>query len=310
MTHTSRTLRALVCGAVAALLLALLPSTSTAQTRTDYREGGLATAVAAFLATPSWLPGVNDWGCRPQAGQDPVVLVHATGVNLGSNWVKLAPRLKNGGACVYALNYGMTPLSLGRVGGQGPVRESVRQLAAFVERVRTATGSAKVDLVGHSQGGLVSVAYVKLEGGAATVDDLVSIAGSQNGTTLNGLATLAQSLGVLGLASGVANVLGVAGWTDQARGSAFLQGLWTDPTLPAGPDYTTIMTRHDRVVTPWQSGALPGARNLVVQDLCPADPVGHVGMFLDEPTVQLVAHYLGGGAEGFRPECRGYGPAL
>ncbi|MDT9592988.1 alpha/beta fold hydrolase [Nocardioides zeae] len=306
-------LRAVACALTLGLGLVVAGSGTTAQaaTTTQYREGTLATAVANFALSPSYLRGVNDWDCVPSPEHpEPVVLQHATFVNFGSNFVKLAPRLLNEGYCVYAQNYGMTWSSFGRVGGLGSVTTSVRSLAAFVERVRTATGSEKVDVVGHSQGGLVAYAYIKTAGGAATVDDYVAWGGSQNGTTLNGIATLGRSLNLLGFAEAFAGLLQAPGVTDQAIGSRFMDGFRADPAVPAGPDYTTIQTRYDTVVTPYETQSIPGANNVVLQDLCADNRVGHVGLFLDEPTLQLTVNALAGGPDDFRPTCTGYGPAL
>ena len=53
-------------------------------------------------------------------------------------------------------------------------------------RVLAATGAAKVDLVGHSQGGMMPRYYLKFLGGAALVNRLVALAPSNHGTTLDG----------------------------------------------------------------------------------------------------------------------------
>lgn len=304
-------LRAAACALTLGLATVAAGSGTTAQAAAPtYREGNLATAVANFFASPAHLPGVNNWNCTPSPEHpEPVILEHATFVNFGSNFVKLAPRLLNEGYCVYAQNYGMTLSSFGRVGGLGAVEKSVASFGAFVDQVRTRTGSAKVDVVGHSQGGLIAYAYIK-GGGASKIDDYVAWGGSRNGTTLNGIATLGQSLRLLGFAEGFAGLLQAPGVTDQARGSRFMNQFLADPTVPAGPDYLTIQTRYDAVVTPYATQSIPGAENVVLQDLCGDNRVGHVGLFLDEPTLQLTVNALNGGPEGFRPECRDYGPAL
>ena len=46
-----------------------------------------------------------------------------------------------------------------------------------------ATGAAKVDIIGHSQGGMMPRYYVKNLGGAAKVDDLIGLSPSNHGTT-------------------------------------------------------------------------------------------------------------------------------
>jgi triacylglycerol esterase/lipase EstA (alpha/beta hydrolase family) len=58
--------------------------------------------------------------------------------------------------------------------------------------VLTATGAAKVDIVGHSQGGMMPRYYIRFLGGAATVHTLVGLAPSSHGTTIGGLTTLRE----------------------------------------------------------------------------------------------------------------------
>ncbi|WP_051965762.1 cytosine permease [Kitasatospora mediocidica] len=85
-------------------------------------------------------------------------------------------------ACVFALDYGLvtgvTSAGGGRLlplGGLGPIADSAVQLGRFVDLVRGATGAAKVDIVGHSQGGMLPNYYLKFLGGAgrAGVDNEV-----------------------------------------------------------------------------------------------------------------------------------------
>ena len=73
--------------------------------------------------------------------------------------------------------------------------------------VLAATGAAKVDLVGHSQGGMMPRYYLKFLGGAAHVDKLVALAPSNHGTTLDGLTALVTALGTAGLVNGAINAL-------------------------------------------------------------------------------------------------------
>jgi len=57
-------------------------------------------------------------------------------------------------------------------------RENARILGALVERVRN---GGKVDLLTHSAGALIALAYVKLEGGGPNVAHLVMVAPTQKG---------------------------------------------------------------------------------------------------------------------------------
>src|SRR5579872_1226241 len=151
-----------------------------------------ATGVAAETATPGASPpGANVWSCRPTAAHPyPVVLIHGTIFDRTLSWQALSPLLANAGWCVFALDYGgASPTD--PIGGVTPIEQSGRQLAAFVDRVRTATGAAKVDLVGHSQGGgLLPRYYLRFLGGAAKVHALVGLAPSNHGTDVSGFVTL------------------------------------------------------------------------------------------------------------------------
>src|SRR3954451_20304075 len=139
-------------------------------------------------------PGANDWTCKPTAAHPfPVVLVHGTFADMSDSWQALSPLLKNNGYCVFALNYGSYAGS-GAVGiyGTGDIPNSAAELSAFVNKVLSATGAAEVDLVGHSQGGMMPRYYLKNLGGAAKVRALVGLSPSNHGTTLDGLFTLAS----------------------------------------------------------------------------------------------------------------------
>ena len=120
-----------------------------------------------------------------------MVLVHGTFADMSDSWQALSPLLRNHGYCVFALNYGAHGGSdaLG-VYATGDIADSAAQLSAFVDRVLAATGAGRVDLVGHSQGGMMPRYYLKYLGGAAKVRTLVGLAPSNHGTTLNGLFTL------------------------------------------------------------------------------------------------------------------------
>ena len=79
--------------------------------------------------------------------------MNGTFANQDDNWQAASPLLANHGYCVFSFNYGGTsPTAL--VQGTGGIAASAGQLASFVTRVLAATGAAKVDLVGHSQGGM------------------------------------------------------------------------------------------------------------------------------------------------------------
>ncbi len=297
---------------VAALCALLLAFTAAAPAgAVTYPVGTVATAVSNFLFSPGAVAGANDWTCKPSAAHPtPVVLVHATGVNLGANWAALSPMLANAGYCVYAFNYGMTWLSAGRIGGLGEISASAKTLSAFVDRVRTSTGAAKVDLVGHSQGGMMPNYYLKFLGGAPKVRTFIGLSPSNHGTTLSGIVTLGANLNLIGFANTILWGIGVPALQQQMSTSTFQRNLFAGGDTVAGPRYVVIQTRNDLVVTPYRNAFLSGAENILIQDQCPNDPVGHVGMFADGPVLQNVMNELGANTAGFKATCTGYGLPL
>ena len=305
-----------VRGIVATLIVALgcvVGTVGAAPATAEVPVGNVGTAVGNFLFSPNAVAGANDWSCKPTAAKPtPVVLVHATGVNLGANWAVLAPMLKNAGYCVYAFNYGMTWLSAGRIGGLGEISASARTLQAFVERVRTATGAAKVDLVGHSQGGMMPHYYIERLGGATKVRTFIGLSPSNHGTTLGGVVTLGAHLNLIGFANSLLWGFGVPALAQQMQGSTFQKSLFGDGDTVPGPRYVVLQTKHDLVVTPYTNAFLagPNVKNILIQDQCPTNPVGHIGMFADGPVLQNVLNELGPRTVDFKATCSGFGLPL
>ncbi|QNP73572.1 alpha/beta fold hydrolase [Streptomyces roseirectus] len=235
--------------------------------------------------------GWNDYSCKPSAAHPrPVVLVHGTLANSVDNWLGLAPYLEGRGYCVFALDYGQlagVPL----IHGLGPIDKSAEQLSAYVDRVLAATGAKKVDVVGHSQGGMMPRYYLKFLGGAAKVNALVAIAPSNRGTTLSGLTNL------LPYFPGAREWLNLntPALAQQITGSDFLTKLNAGGDTVPGVQYTVLATKYDEVVTPYQSQFLTGAnvKNVLLQDLCPLDLSEHALIGLtDRITFHEVANAL------------------
>ncbi|PBD00121.1 Lipase (class 2) [Streptomyces sp. OV198] len=233
-------------------------------------------AATAHAAAPS--SGWNDYSCKPSATHPrPVVLVHGTFANSIDNWLAFAPYLVNRGYCVFSLDYGQLP-GVPLFNALGPIDKSAEQLQVFVDKVLTATGAAKADLVGHSQGGLMPRYYLKFLGGAAKVNAFVGIAPDNHGTTLDGLTNLLPYFpGAEDLLSAVTPAL-----ADQIVGSAFLTKLNAGGDTVPGVHYTVIATKYDEVVTPYRSQFLTGSdvHNVLLQDLCPVDLSEHAAIGL------------------------------
>jgi triacylglycerol esterase/lipase EstA (alpha/beta hydrolase family) len=208
-----------------------------------------------------------------------VILVHGTFEDMSNNWQALSPLLYDSGYCVFALNYGSYGGS-GQLGiyGTGDIAQSAQQLASFVTRVLSSTGAGKVDLVGHSQGGMMPRYYLRFLGGGSKVHTLVGLAPSNHGTTLDGLFTIANFLG----ASSFFGVLCPA-CEQQDVGSAFLTNLNAGAETVPGVQYTVIQSANDEVVTPYSSAFLSGSKvtNILLQDQCLLDQGEHLSMPYD-----------------------------
>src|SRR3954468_24916793 len=110
-----------------------------------------------------------------QAAGEPVVLVHGT-FGDSTNWGYVRPQLEAAGYRTFALDYGNR--------GTGDIAASAQQLKTFVDQVLAQSGASKVDIVGHSQGGMMPRYFIKNLGGADKVDDLIGLAPANHGTTL------------------------------------------------------------------------------------------------------------------------------
>ncbi|MFD9863110.1 MULTISPECIES: esterase/lipase family protein [Streptomyces] len=272
-----RALRALTAALIVAGAATLTPTATAAE--------------SAPSRTAAVSSGWNDYGCKPSAAHPrPVVLAHGTFGNSVDNWLVLAPYLVKRGYCVFSLDYGQLP-GVPFFHGLGPIDKSAGQLDTYVDKVLKATGAKEVDIVGHSQGGMMPRHYLKFLGGAEKVNALIGLAPDNHGTTLLGLTKL------LPFFPGAEDLLSAAtpALADQIAGSKFLTKLNAGGDTVPGVRYTVIATKYDEVVTPYRSQFLngPDVRNVVVQDLCAVDLSEHVAVgILDRVAHHEVANAL------------------
>ena len=252
----------------------------------------LVPAARANTYTDQSPPGANDWSCKPSAAHPlPLVLVHGLGATASENWSYLSPILEADGYCVFALTYGVDSRSP-YMGGVVAMEQSSHELDAFVHRVLTATGAAQVDLVGHSEGTVMPQYWLWKLGGAPLVHEYVAITPLYDGTTFHDIATL-ESYDQGGTFAHFAT--GYCGsCLEFIKGSPFLTDLYKNGVAAPGVHYTTIMTTHDELVTPYTSGYLnsPQATNIVLQDVCPLDLSEHGALAFDPVVARLVQNAL------------------
>jgi triacylglycerol esterase/lipase EstA (alpha/beta hydrolase family) len=262
-------------------------------------NGALGYAHISSTASP---PGANNFSCKPSATHpQPVILVPGTFADMSDSWQALSPLLYNHGYCVYSFNYG-SYFGSGLLGiyGTGNIVSSAEELSTFVNKVLSSTKASQVDLVGHSQGGMMPRYYLKFLGGASKVHALVGLAPSSHGTSLDGLATLASYF------PGAYAFLGVLcpACEQQTTGSSFMTKLNSGGDTVAGVAYTVIESKYDEVVTPYTSAFLTGSNvtNITLQNQCSLDLGEHLSMPYDHIADADVLHALDA-SEGLNPAC-------
>ncbi|MGI9156939.1 MAG: esterase/lipase family protein [Marmoricola sp.] len=289
-----RSLTFLACVAMALSTTFAVSGPASAHGKYPVSYNFLTSAAVAGTQMNANAPGSNIWTCKPsKAHPRPVVLVHGLTGNKNTNWQTYAPLLANNGYCVFALTYGVpagTPPGLDQFGGRTKMETSAKQLATFVTRVRKATGAAKVDILGHSEGTVMPDYYAKFLGGARYIHSYVSLAPIWHGTALGSLGQQRESDKAYGAPS--AGLPGCGACTELGTGSAFIKKLRKGGPAVSGIHYTNIVTKYDELVLPYTSGIQSGMTNITVQDKCATDYSEHFEIVADPVAAGYVLNAL------------------
>ncbi|MGK5676664.1 lipase family alpha/beta hydrolase [Micromonospora sp. URMC 106] len=238
---------------------------------------------ASATAAPDRPAGTDRPASPVATAANPVIVVGGL-IGVSIAYEPIAARLRADGFRVFV--YQLPGL------GFGDIRDSARAFGAYVEQVRSVTGASRVDVVGHSEGGLVSRWYVKFLGGAAAVGRYVSLGSPQQGTYV------ANILRFVGLGS----CAGVVACQQMSIGSSFLADLNGGDDTPGAVRWTTVRTWQDELVRPVDNAVLAdGATNVLIQAACPLRVVGHLGLVLDGTTYTVVRQALHDAP--IRPNC-------
>jgi triacylglycerol esterase/lipase EstA (alpha/beta hydrolase family) len=218
---------------------------------------------------------------QAQLAKDPVIVVpgFTTGPIVSVGYLPLVERLRNQGYDVTLLVYPDY--------GLGDINANAQRLANTVSSVRARTGAAKVDLVAHSMGGLVSRSYVKNLGGSSRVDSLIMMGTPNYGTNLANVAQFFFG----------GSCIGITACQQMARNSSFLTALNAGDDTIGSVRYTSIATKVDEIVFPYSTSFLAkdgNITNVAVQDQCLLRLPGHLGLILDGTTFDGVSDALKG----------------
>lgn len=252
-------------------------------------------ALVTSLANPGAQPrGLeNQKNCEDRT-KTPVILLHGTTENSAANWAKMAPVLSRAGACVYAIDYGK--VAGNPFGGIAPVKNNAEEVYRKITAISSGFETKKVDVIGHSQGGLLPRVIMKQHPEMRSVfRNVIGLASTNNGSTGSGVLSAIASIPA---AKNALNAT-MPAFSDWTIGSSFLKwfnsGNYAD-TAPADVKFVNIATKFDEVVTPYPQAFMkpgPNVENIALQDRCPAAIVGHLDLPYDLTAINLVKTSLG-----------------
>ena len=191
----------------------------------------------------------------------PVLLIHGFLGTRGSMYL-LERRLVDDGFVVVSFNIGTI--------NTRDIRRSAFLIHRKIERLLAQTPWQKLDIVGHSMGGLIGLYYIKKLGGHARVRRLVMM-----GTPVRGTWVALAGIATLGLWS-------TSSWQLLPR-SRFLDELIQGP-LPPGVEVSSISAVRDWVV-PLRSTRMSGSQAVTV-------PLGHSSLVVSEEVYRRLVHIL------------------
>jgi triacylglycerol esterase/lipase EstA (alpha/beta hydrolase family) len=166
--------------------------------------------------------------------------------------------------------------------GTGDLSAQAAALSDAVDDALDESGAGSVDLVGYSAGGVVVRLYVADLGGGSVVRRAVTLAAPHHGTDL---AALAGALGSRACPEACRQL---------APDSELLRRLNAGDETPPGPAWVALWTEDDDTVVPASSGALDGALNLDLQDVCPDVEAGHGDVPRTPAVIAIVESVLAG----------------
>jgi triacylglycerol lipase len=191
----------------------------------------------------------------------PVLIIHGFLGTRGSMYLLERRLVEDGFVCV-SFNLGTLNVR--------DIRRSAFLIHRKIERILAQTPSQKIDIIGHSMGGLIGLYYVKKLGGHARVRKLIML-----GTPLRGTWSALAGVLTLGLWS-------TSSWQLLPR-SRFLDELAQGP-IPPGVEVSTIAAARDWVV-PLTTTRLQGANAMTV-------PLGHSSLVVSEEVYRRVVNTL------------------
>ncbi|KAF9159969.1 hypothetical protein BGX20_002721 [Mortierella sp. AD010] len=256
----------------------------------------LSTSQVAALPTQNLekrdITGLNNYNCKLTAAHPrPVVLVHATLLTVNS-WSDFAPVMMKRGFCVFGLTYGKYG-ALTSFGGLAPIEDSAQELGTFVDNVLTKMNVTQVDVVGHSQGGILTRYWMKYLDGAGKVNTHVGVSPINQGTTLDDITTFAKTVGIFNPSQPLFDAVAPS-FYQMVVNSTFMKKLNAGSDIAPGVTFANIATKYDEVVTPYENCYQndTGVTNVLLQNYCGLSLNEHLTMVNSMVVLQFVLNQL------------------
>ncbi len=200
----------------------------------------------------------------------PVLLVHGTGTDREQNWSW------NYWGTLWARGWEVCWIALPHAALRD-IQVSSEYVAHAIKLMHRASGE-KIDVLGHSQGGLQPRWTIKWFASGRFVADYIALATPNHGTRVANEASFERGCFP-------------SCWQMQRR-SKFIGALNRDVETPGPIHYTSIYTATDQLVQPVGTQRLAGASNVLIQDVCPGRSPDHVLIAGDYVTWLLVRDAL------------------
>ncbi|KAH8180269.1 lipase (class 2) domain-containing protein [Sarocladium implicatum] len=249
-----------------------------------------------LLEDPLYGAPDNDFKCKSDVHKNPVIMLHGLSANREVDLNTLSHHLVDDGWCVFSKTYGAHTLAPW-IGGVKGMRDSAQEVADFITEVKEKTGADKVDLVGHSEGGVMALYVPMTQSGISDiVERNIALGPAIHGAQYFGFTDIFYIGGEVtrNLAALALKTLGCKACDDMAIGGDVYNDFKSaSPIVQEGNKATIIMSTSDTLVAPDVSRVdEPGVRNVIVQDTCPDDKVGHAGLAWDKSVWGLIINAL------------------
>jgi pimeloyl-ACP methyl ester carboxylesterase len=229
-----------------------------APSRLPYLTAWLADWLALLFALVASALGVFG---RPRADARPngrpIVLLHGWCMTRGSMSL-LAARLRRDGRSTFAVNYPSLLADMDR---------KAAHVAASLRAIAAETGADSLDVLAHSQGGVIVRAAAKDHACLPLLGNVVTLGSPHQGTAL-------------------AALLGWRRLAAERPSSRYLTRLAEDDPVPTTVNFTSIYSHFDAVVFPSELSYYAGAFNVAI------DYVGHHSLLVSERVYQLAKENL------------------